>query len=325
MINSSTVTEFFLLGFSMPQWLQTLLSGFYILLYCFMICGNIMIIIVVRNEPKLHLPMYFFIANFSFLEVWYTTTIVPRMIRDLIMKDKSIGFGSCIIQFYFSMVCGGNEHCLLAVLAYDRFIAICHPLYYNLIMKPKYCVLLILGAWLISFLAPASTAVSLYKMKYCGVNIAHFFCDIAPILQLTCTGENKTRSVFYMLAAIIVLTCFFMICMSYTFIVFTVIHIKSNEGRRNAFSTCASHLTVVAIFYSSCIFMYVRPRSHSNFYADKFVSLGNTFIAPVLNPMIYTFRNKAMKVPSTSSQLCLCKKINLYRNEITKMTSYSHY
>ncbi|KAG8542352.1 hypothetical protein GDO81_026901 [Engystomops pustulosus] len=295
MINQSFVNEFFMLGFPIPHWLCTLLTFLYILIYVFMIGGNIMIIMVVRNEAKLHLPMYFFIANFSFLEIWYTTTIVPRMIRDQIMENKSIGFSACIFQFYFAMVCGGNEHCLLAVLAYDRFVAICYPLYYTIIMKPKTCVQLIVGAWLVSFVAPISTAVSLFQMKFCGRNIDHFFCDIAPILQLTCKGRSTISSIFYLLATIIILTCFFMICISYTFILVTVLRIKSNEGRRNAFSTCASHLTVVTIFYSSCIFMYIRPKARPFRHTDKLVSLAYTLVAPVLNPMIYTFRNKSMK------------------------------
>lgn len=314
MRNGSIVNEFILLGFSVPHWSRLPLSFCFMLLYAFIICGNVLIIILVKTEAKLHTPMYFFIANFSFLELWYTTVTVPRTIRDLIVDDTSMLLISCIFQFYFVMVCGGNEHCLLAVLSYDRFIAICHPLHYSMLMRPRTCVQLIGGAWIISFAVPASTAFSLFKARYCDDSIDHFFCDISPLLQIVCRESTKAGIVFYMLAAVIILSCFFMICLSYSFIVYTVLSIKSHEGRQQAFTTCASHITVVLIFYSSCIFMYIRPSAHKTFHGDKFVSLVYTLVAPLLNPMIYTFRNRAMKAAIRKKFNIQTKLILMVRN-----------
>ncbi|XP_048372511.1 olfactory receptor 6F1-like [Sphaerodactylus townsendi] len=297
--NITTVTHFIILGFPTLKKLQLLLFVVGLTVYILTLCGHLIIITIVRTDQRLHTPMYFFLSNFSFLEIWYTSNIVPKMLEVFLDKDKTITYTGCITQLYFLITFGTAECFILAIMAYDRYLAICNPLRYPTLMNNKVCLQLAVCAWVGAFIINIPPLVSLCQLPFCGPNeINHFFCDAPPLLKLSCIKPHAAELSNFIVATSVIVSSFLLILVSYIFIIITVLKIPSSSGRQKAFSTCGSHLAVVMIFYGTLMFMYVRPTS--NFSVDsvnfnKVVSMFYTVITPLLNPIIYCLRNKEVK------------------------------
>ncbi|CAI9624482.1 unnamed protein product [Staurois parvus] len=256
-------------------------------MYIFTISAHFMIVTLVAVDHHLHKPMYILLANFSMLQVLYTNVTVPKMLNALLTQHKEISLSSCLAQFYFLFGFGAAENCLLAVMAYDRYVAICRPLHYPTQMSGQNSLKLAFGAWVGGLLAAFPPAVWISTLRFCFPNfIDHFFCDYAPLVKLSCEDTSEGEFAFMVMSWSVILGCFFLIMLSYTFIV----------CQKKAFITCASHLAVVAIYYGTVIFMYIRPTSHIRFTMDKVVSVFYCVVTPLLNPIIYCLRNQEVKV-----------------------------
>ncbi|XP_006268379.1 olfactory receptor 6M1-like [Alligator mississippiensis] len=294
--NDSSVTEFIIVGFPSTRDVEVSLFILFLSLYLLSVTGNIIIIMTLKMDTQLHTPMYFFLGNLSFLDVGYTTVTVPKLLSILLTGVRTIPFAGCLLQSYFFFFLGTAECFLLAVMAYDRYIAICYPLRYSVIMSQKVCVLLIIGSWVGGCMAPLVAAFLVISLPFCGPNIVnHFFCDIPPLLKLACVDTSITQKVIFLLSALVILGTFLSTVVSYLYIVITILRISSSEGRHKAFSTCASHLTVVSLYYGTVIFMYVSPTTRSSFNMNKIVAVVYSVVTPTLNPMIYSLRNQDMK------------------------------
>ncbi|XP_043438239.1 olfactory receptor 2G3-like [Prionailurus bengalensis] len=290
-----TVTEFVFLGLSSQPKMQLILFIMFLFFYLLTVVGNITIITVIQIEPRLQTPMYFFLTNLSFLDICYTSTNVPQMLSNMVGK-KTIPFSSCATQMYFSLSFGMIECVLLGVMAYDRYVAICHSLHYTVIMNQSVCVQLATISWSISFLSSMVINVLTLSLPYCGPNVLnHFFCEVPSVLRLACTDTSFTELVVFIFSIIIVFIPFLLIVVSYVRILLSVLRIRSASGRHKALSTCASHLTVVALFYGTAIFMYMRPQSKSSRAGGKIIAVFYTVITPMLNPLIYSLRNQDVK------------------------------
>ncbi|XP_030042470.1 olfactory receptor 6F1-like [Microcaecilia unicolor] len=294
--NHTAVIEFHLIGFPTDDRMGIFLLLLFSAIYILTISGNVAIIAIIRVDPRLHTPMYFFLGNFSFMEIWYTSVTIPKMLRDFLVAEKTISINGCITQCYFFFMLGAIENYLLAVMAYDRYLAICNPLRYATIMIPQLCYLLAFGSWIVSFLGSLFPIFSLSRLSFCGPNqINHFFCDVVPLLSLSCTDTSLLKIYFFSMLWMIVFSCLLFTIVSYANILFTILRIPSESGQQKAFSTCGSHLTVVIIYYGSVIFMYVRPPGKHTFQSDKVVSIFYAVVTPLLNPIIYSLRNKEVK------------------------------
>lgn len=290
-----TVTEFVFLGLSSQPKMQLILFIMFLFFYLLTVVGNIIIITIIQIEPRLQTPMYFFLTNLSFLDICYTSTNVPQMLSN-VMGKKTIPFSSCATQMYFSLSFGMIECVLLGVMAYDRYVAICHPLHYTIIMNQSICVQLAAISWSSSFLSSMVINILTLSLPYCGPNVLnHFFCEVPSILRLACTDTSFTELVVFIFSIIIVFIPFLLIVVSYARILLSVLRIRSASGRHKALSTCASHLTVVALFYGTAIFMYMRPQSKSTRAGGKIIAVFYTVITPMLNPLIYSLRNQDVK------------------------------
>ncbi|VFV31418.1 olfactory receptor 10a7-like [Lynx pardinus] len=290
-----TVTEFVFLGLSSQPKMQLILFIMFLFFYLLTVVGNITIITVIQIEPRLQTPMYFFLTNLSFLDICYTSTNVPQMLSNMVGK-KTIPFSSCATQMYFSLSFGMIECVLLGVMAYDRYVAICHPLHYTVIMNQSICVQLATISWSSSFVSSMVINVLTLSLPYCGPNVLnHFFCEVPSVLRLACTDTSFTELVVFIFSIIIVFIPFLLIVVSYARILLSVLRIRSASGRHKALSTCASHLTVVALFYGTAIFMYMRPQSKSSRAGGKIIAVFYTVITPMLNPLIYSLRNQDVK------------------------------
>lgn len=296
MANLSHPSEFVLLSFSCFGDLQVLLYGPFLVLYLLAFMGNTIIIVSVIADTHLWTPMYFFLGNFSLLEILVTTTAVPRMLSDLLIPHKVISFRNCLVQFYFYFSLGSTSFLILSDMALDRFVAICHPLRYGTLMNWPVCVRLAGAAWATPFLAMVPTVFSRAHLNYCHGNIInHFFCDNAPLLQLSCSDTSLLEFWDFVMALAFVLSSFLVTLLSYGYIVNTVLRVPSASGRQKAFSTCGSHLTLVFIGYSSTIFLYVRPDKAHSVEVNKTVALVTSVLTPFLNPFILTLRNETFK------------------------------
>ncbi|XP_032339441.1 olfactory receptor 6V1 isoform X1 [Camelus ferus] len=296
MANLSHPSEFVLLGFSSFGELQVLLYGPFLVLYLLAFMGNTVIIVMVIADSHLHTPMYFFLGNFSLLEILVTMTAVPRMLSDLLAPHKVISFTGCMVQFYFYFSLGSTSFLVLSDMALDRFVAICHPLRYGTLMSGAVCARLVGAAWAAPFLAMVPTVLSRAHLNYCHGNIIdHFFCDNAPLLQLSCSDTSLLEFWDFVMALAFVLSSFLVTLVSYGYIASTVLQIPSASGRQKAFSTCGSHLALVFIGYSSTIFLYVRPGKAHSVEVNKTVALVTSILTPFLNPFILTLRNETIK------------------------------
>ncbi|KAM3936753.1 olfactory receptor 4Q2-like [Leptodactylus fuscus] len=256
--------------------------------------GNLTIMTAVHMDSHLASPMYFFLSNLSFLDMCYSTVTIPKMLINIFSEKKTISFNQCISQLFFLHLFGGTECFLLTVMAYDRYVAICNPLRYHIVMNHRFCFWLVALCWLAGFLHSFTQAFLTYQLPFCGPNkINHFFCDVHPLAILACADTFFIDMFIIANSGMISLTCFVILLFSYLGIITTILKIHSSEGRRKAFSTCASHILVVTFFFGPCVFIYLRPPV--NYSADKLVSVLYTVLTPLLNPIIYTLRNQEVK------------------------------
>ncbi|XP_049646418.1 olfactory receptor 226-like [Suncus etruscus] len=290
------VTEFILLGFPELDHLRGLLFGSFLTIYVGTVLENLLVVVTVHTSQQLHTPMYFFLANLSVLEILYTTVTVPKLLASLLTWDKTISFSGCLTQLFLFLSLGSSECFLLSTMACDRYLAICRPLHYPAIMDSKLCLQLALCAWLGGFLASFVSIVLISRLSFCGPNtLNHFFCDISPLLQLSCSDTTTIELLDFAAALAVLATSLLVTIVSYMHILATVLRVPGSTGRQKAFSTCASHLAVVAIFYTTTIFMYARPRAISSFDLNKFVSVIYSVVTPLLNPIIYCLRNRDIR------------------------------
>ncbi|XP_053216666.1 olfactory receptor 5F1-like [Podarcis raffonei] len=295
--NQTTLKEFTFLGLSDDPKLQSLLFAIGLMIYVITLTGNLTIIILIQADQHLHTPMYFLLSNLSFTELCYITTTVPKMLWDLLSKDKTISFAGCVIQMYFFLTTAATEGALLSVMAYDRYAAICHPLRYTLLMSQPILRWLLAASWTIGNINAIVNTSFIFSLNFCGSNkIMHFFCDIPPLLHLSCSDTSLAELVTFIISGSIMITTVSLIVLSYILIVSAVLKIHSAPGRIKTFSTCASHLTVVSIFYSTAIFTYMSPSSSRSMEQERLISVLYTIITPFLNPLIYSFRNREMQV-----------------------------
>ncbi|XP_005065082.1 olfactory receptor 10AG1-like [Mesocricetus auratus] len=295
--NHSTLAEFILLGFSDVPNLQVFLFGMFLIIYLIIVMSNSLIIIITRTDLSLHTPMYFFLGNFSFLEICYVSVTLPRLLTNLYTQDNSISFMACAIQMYFFLVLGVTECFILTVMAYDRYVAICNPLLYPIIMNNSICILLAAGCWISGVPVHIGFTYWIFSLPFCGSNeLNHFFCDIPPVVALACGDTFKIEILIYVIALLVVTIPFMLILGSYVKIISTILKLPSATGRAKSFSTCSSHLIVVALFFGSGIITYLRPKSSHSARTDKFLSLFYTVVTPMFNPMIYCLRNKDVMI-----------------------------
>ena len=294
--NESSFTGFILLGFSDRLQLEPVLFVVLLIFYIFTLLGNTTIIALSYLDPRLHTPMYFFLSNLSFLDMCYTTSIVPQFLVNLSGADKSISFGGCVVQMFISLGLGCTECILLGVMAFDRYAAVCRPLHYTVIMHPRLCALMASASWITGFANSLLQTALVFLLPRCGRNkLDHFFCEIPPFLKLACVDTTMNVYVTFIGSVIILLTPVSLIMFSYVQIVRAVLRIKSTAGQRKAFGTCGSHLTVVSLFFGTAIYVYFQPSSNNSQDQDKFMSLFYTVIIPMTNPLIYTLRNRDVK------------------------------
>ncbi|XP_045872858.1 olfactory receptor 10AG1-like, partial [Meles meles] len=291
--NLSSVVEFVLLGFSDLPNFQGILFGIFFLIYTFILTGNGLIILITRVDSVLRTPMYFFLANFSSLEICYVSVTLPRILVNLWTQDRSISMLGCATQMCFFLMLGATECFLLAVMAYDRYVAICHPLHYPLVMNHELCLRLAAGAWIGGIPVQIGQTCQVFSLPFCGSNqINHFFCDIPPLIKLACGDTSLNEMCVYVVAILFAMIPFLLILGSYVKIISTILKFPSARGRSKAFSTCSSHLIVVLLFFGSASITYLRPKSSHSAGTDKLLSLFYTIVTPMFNPMIYSLRNK---------------------------------
>ncbi|KAM6202587.1 olfactory receptor 11G2-like [Rhynchocyon petersi] len=294
--NPSSVSHFILLGFPSSPKGQLLYFGLFSVTYLLTLMGNAAIVCAVWWDRRLHTPMYILLGNFSFLEICYVTTTVPNMLANFLSRNKSIPFVSCFVQFYFFFSFGCDEGFYLCIMAFDRYLAICHPLHYPRIMtKELYTGLAIFG-WSCGFLLFLTPVVLISQLPYCGPNIInHFMCDPVPLMMLSCSEDTTIPLIYSSFNAIFMIGTFLFVLCSYALVILAVLRMPSAASKRKAFSTCASHLAVVALFFGSIMVMYVSPGSGHPVEVQKMVTLFYSVITPLCNPLIYSLRNKEMK------------------------------
>nr|XP_048288788.1 olfactory receptor 5D18-like [Myodes glareolus] len=294
--NQSSVTTFILLGFSEYPHLHALLFLLFFIIYTVTLIGNLGIIVVRRINPKLHTPMYFFLTHLSFLDVCYSSVFTPKLLEILIVEDRTISFKGCMTQFFFICAFVITEMFMLAVMAYDRFVAVCNPLLYTVAMSPKLCALLVAGTYTWGVFCSSLITYSLLQLSYCGPNIInHFGCEYSAILSLSCSDPTFSQ-VVCLIISIFNETCSLLIILaSYVFIVVTIIKMPSKGGLQKAFSTCSSHLTAISIFHGIILLLYCVPNSKNSWLVVKVATVLFTVMIPMLNPLIYSLRNKDVK------------------------------
>ncbi|XP_070623382.1 olfactory receptor 5F1-like [Erythrolamprus reginae] len=294
--NQTSVTEFLLMGFSINPSNQTTLFVIGLFLYLFTLTGNLIIITLIGIDQQLQTPMYFLLGNLSFVEICYISTTLPKMLWDLLLGDKTISNVGCALQLYFFGALGATECVLLSAMAYDRYVAICQPLHYTILINRTIRLRLLAASWSIGLLNSTITTAMVFSLNFCHSNkIKHFFCDIPPLLRLSCSDIFVSQMVTFTLSGGIMILSFSLILLSYIFIVSSVLKIHTAHGRIKSFSTCGSHLTVVSIFYGTIIYTYIRPSSAHSIEEDPLISVLYAIITPLLNPLIYSLRNKEVQ------------------------------
>nr|XP_033779173.1 olfactory receptor 11H4-like [Geotrypetes seraphini] len=291
--NHTKVKEFILRGLSNNEDIKPFLFTFFLVVYTFTLFGNIVVIVLVWSNSSLHKPMYFFLGNLSFVEIGYTSSTVPKMLSGFLSKVNSISFTGCFVQFFFFFFFGSVDCFLLTIMGYDRYLAICQPLHYHMLMSNRVCFRLASICWAIGFLWTFVPIILVSQQPFCGNNeINHFLCDTGPLLELSCVSDFITQMTSLVLTSLVLIVPFCFICISYVFITQTILKIPSASGRYKAFSTCASHISVVTMFFGCAIYMYVRPTGNHPFLQDKLVAVFYNVLTPLFNPIIYTLRNK---------------------------------
>ncbi|NP_001377942.1 olfactory receptor family 6 subfamily C member 70 [Equus caballus] len=296
MKNHTRQIEFTLLGLTDNFQFQIVIFFFLLLNYMLSILGNVTIIALTLLDSHLKTPMYFFLRNFSFLEISFTSSCIPRFLITIVTRKKTISYNGCISQLFFYIFLGVTEFFLLAAISYDRYVAICKPLHYTSIMNSKVCHQLVLSSWVTGFLVIFPPLILGLNLDFCASNIIdHFICDISPVLQLSCSDTRLLELIAFFLAVMTLIVTLLLVILSYSYIIKTILKFPSAQQKKKAFSTCSSHMIVVSITYGSCIFIYIKPSANERVFLSKGVAVLNTSIAPLLNPFIYTLRNKQVK------------------------------
>ncbi|XP_059570259.1 olfactory receptor 6F1-like [Alligator mississippiensis] len=300
--NQTLITEFVFRGFGDVYDLQSLLFLLFLMIYILTLVGNAVILALVVTDHCLRTPMYFFLGNLSFLEICYTSTILPRMLASLLNKENGISLSGCFFQFYAFGSFACSECYLLSAMSYDRFLAICKPLHYGGLMNTKVCIQLAAWPWVIGFVANGFTSFLASQLTFCGSNkIDHFFCDYTPLLVLSCSETHTTETAMSIVATVCTVPPFLLTVTSYICIIATILKIPSTTGRKKAFSTCSSHLIVVIMFYGALMTVYLLPKNDVLKDLNKLFSLFYTVLTPLLNPLIYSLRNKDFRVALSKS------------------------
>lgn len=296
MKNHTRQIEFILLGLTDNPQLQTLIFVSLLLNYLLSMLGNLSIIALTLLDPILKTPMYFFLRNFSFLEILFTTTCIPRFLITIVTQEKTISYNGCVCQLFFYIFLGATEFFFLATMSYDRYIAICKPLHYASIMNSKVCHQLVLGSWVTGFLVIFPPLIIGLDLDFCASNVIdHFLCDVSPLLQLSCSDTSLLEVMAFILALMTLIVTLVIVIFSYAHIAKTIMKFPSVQQKKKAFSTCSSHMIVVSLTYGSCIFIYIKPSANERVTLSKGIAVLNTSVAPLLNPFIYTLRNKQVK------------------------------
>ncbi|KAM5171580.1 olfactory receptor 11L1-like [Mantella aurantiaca] len=294
--NMTRITTILLLGFQTFQSLKYLIFFLFFMIYCVTICGNLLIITLVSYSKSLHSPMYFFLTQLSASDILLISDILPNMLHVVLIEEGAMSFTNCISQFYFFAIAGLLECLLLTVMSYDRYLAICKPLHYTLIMDHRFCWVTVITCWTLSILIMFINTLTISQLQFCGPNIIdYFFCDLDPILELSCSDTTIVQIVLKSMIAVVVVIPFNIITVSYVYIIVTILEIPSINGRKTAFSTCSSHLMVVSIYYGTLFSVYLVPHGGQSRNIAKFLSLLYTVVTPLMNPIIYSLRNKDFK------------------------------
>nr|XP_003423021.1 olfactory receptor 8H1-like [Loxodonta africana] len=294
--NKTNVSDFILMGLTDSEEIRLVLFTLFLLIYLVTLLGNTGMILIIRLDLQLHTPMYFFLSHLSFLDLSYSTVITPKTLENLLTSTKDISFRGCFAQMYFLVFLGATECFLLSSMAYDRYVAICNPLQYTVIMSATLCSSLITASYVIGFIDSFVNALCMNTLHFCDSNVIHhFFCDTPPILALSCTDTHDTESMILIFAGSTLMVSLITISASYASILSTILKINSTSGKRKAFSTCASHLLGVTIFYGTMIFTYLKPSKSYSLGKDQVASVFYTIVIPMLNPLIYSLRNKEVK------------------------------
>ncbi|XP_044127351.1 olfactory receptor-like protein OLF3 [Bufo gargarizans] len=299
-LNQTTSLRFILLGLSTDPFLQVVFFFIFLIMYIITISGNLLFIIIVRINPSLHSPMFFFLTNLSMIDIIFSSSIVPVILMNTLSKDKSISLLGCVTQMLFSLAMGATEILILAFMAYDRFAAICRPLHYNTIMNKKLCFFSAAVSWNVGFMNSTLQVILTFQLPFCNsFNTNHYFCEVPAFIRMSCGDTFPNELSIYITGTILAIGCFYLILISYIHIISEVLKIISSEGRQKSISTCASHLTVVTLFFGTLMVMYLRPHSkkYTNYSGnpDKIVPILYTTVTPMLNPFIYSIRNKDVK------------------------------
>ncbi|XP_061266675.1 olfactory receptor 5F1-like [Bos javanicus] len=294
--NCTLLTEFILLGLADTLELQAILFSLFLVIYTLTVVGNIGMILLIRTDSRLHTPMYFFLAILSFADVSYSSTITPKMLVDFLSEKKTISFAGCFLQMYFFIAFATIECILFGLMAHDRYVAICNPLLYSLIMSRTVCLKMAAGAFTAGLLNSVVHTGYVSSLSFCNSNVIHhFFCDSPPIFKLSCSDTRLYESILSTFAGVNIVGTLLVILTSYCYILFSIFRMHSGKGRHKAFSTCVSHLTAIILFYSTSIYTYLRPSPSYSLNQDKVASVFYTVVIPMLNPLIYSLRNREVK------------------------------
>ncbi|XP_057364280.1 olfactory receptor 6C4 [Manis pentadactyla] len=296
MKNRTIFTEFILLGLTNQPKFQVVIFIFLFLMYMLSVLGNLTIIILTLVDPHLQTPMYYFLQNFSLLEISFTSIFIPRFLTSMATGNKAISFAGCFIQYFFAIFLGATEFYLLASMSYDRYVAICKPLHYLTIMNSRICILLVFCSWLGGLLAIVPPIILMSQVDFCASNVLnHYYCDYGPLLELACSDTSLLEVTVLFVAVMTLVVTLVLVTISYTYIIRTILRIPSAQQRSKAFSTCSSHMIVISLSYGSCMFMYVNPSAKEEGDFNKGIAVLITSITPLLNPFIYTLRNQQVK------------------------------
>ncbi|XP_048215883.1 olfactory receptor 8K3-like [Perognathus longimembris pacificus] len=294
--NLTVVTEFILMGITDRPELQAPLFVLFLIIYVVSVVGNLGMVILTTLDSRLQTPMYFFLRHLAFTDLGYSTTVGPKMLVNFVVDQNIISYNFCAIQLAFFLVFIISELFILSAMSYDRYVAICNPLLYTVIMSQKVCHILVAIPYLYCTFVSLLVTIKIFTLSFCGYNVvSHFYCDSLPLLSLLCSDTHEIELIILILAAFDLISSLLIVLVSYLLILTSILRMKSAEGRRKAFSTCGSHMTVVIVFYGTLIFMYVQPKSTHSVDTDKVASLFYTLIIPMLNPLIYSLRNKDVK------------------------------
>ncbi|KAM4637008.1 olfactory receptor 5AR1-like [Discoglossus pictus] len=309
--NEDNGTEFLMKGFTDIIELQVPLFILFLIIYLMILLGNLTVFAVISLNPKLHTPMYIFLMNLSFIDILFTTAILPAVLHRLLTQRKTISFSGCMTQLYFYASLACSEVLLLAAMAYDRYVAICYPLHYVIRMSLRHCAQYLIDVWFVGLLAFTGNAVLISKLSFCASHlIDHFFCDVVPLLKISCSDTFYVYLLNYLEASLITFNSFLLTVISYIFIISAILNIQSSHGRHKAFSTCASHLTCVIMYYGTILCVYMKPSSSYSPSQDKYFALVYIVLNPLLNPVIYTLKNREFQnaIMNFIRSICILEK-----------------